>query len=1240
MASSETRFGISDEKQIKHMKKRNRIKSGITLAIGFVLWLFGFYLYRFETTNHISEQTVQDFEARLHRKEKALQVNLAAFVNQTDFDRSQASIFKSAMQFKASHRLELFIYKNKQLIAWTDHSIPLPISNLEDVVDEEVMHLKNGWYYVKHVVKKGVDVCGAFLIKQEFLYENKDLKNSFSDEISGNLNASLTHEPGDWNIHNAEGEYIFSLVPNEKYKPNTTVELLAFSAYLVAFFILLQLLIQSSQVLLIKKPYLLIIFPVALIVLRYVSIQQKWFGSLSKFELFNPELFASSELIPSLGDLVINVVIFFFLVNFLLNRTRNWFVSGNVRLKLALFVVPLFLISFYVAFQINNIIHALVYDSKISFDLELLFELSAYSFISVALIGLCFYTYFKLILYIITQLKKLQIPWNRLSVIWFLSASVFVIVDQIVFEHSILTSLWPVVMSGGILWFEFKNRSYQFIHIITVLAFVSFYSAYILDDYTDDKERELRQIYAEQIARDDNPIAEYDYDQAEKAMRRDGFLESFLRGIFNENTFIDSLEHHYFEKLRNEYDLNFHLFDEFNEKRSNPGAIPTISYDRLFRIIEHSGVISSINPNIYFIKNNTNKISYLINYPIERKHKVIGHLVVEMRSKKFPKEIGLPSVLLEDENFSNTALKNYAIAKYVDRNLVSQIGHYDYPFVPDIWQRYQNQFTVMDDFSHYVYSANDERITVLSKKKSTVITAFTTFSYLLIYYGLILLIPILYRHLSENKLGQLTLSLNFKFQAVLVGLILLILITFGIGAGTYVVQQYYQNSKSLIKEKMGSVETELQHKFSAEKEISSDRSYLEYRLKKFSRVFVTDINMYDINGSLLASSQPKIYSKGLVSRKMNAEAYYMLDLKKRSEFIHNEKIGELEFLSAYLPFVNDNGDLLAYLNIQYISKQDELENQISGFVLAIINIMVLMLAFSIFLAIILSNRLTLPLKYIQESLRSMKLGAKNKPIHYEGNDEIGRLVKAYNEKVNELEHYAEQLAKSERESAWREMAKQVAHEIKNPLTPMKLSIQHLNRSIQVADEDSESKLKRVTASLIEQIDALTRIANEFSNFAKMPKAREEVVNLTEILKNTMAVFVDGGETYQLSYSHKVSDAAYIYADKNLCLRVFNNLIKNAIQAIPSDVEGEIVVELSEDNGDYLVEVRDNGIGIDETAAKKMFVPYFTTKSTGTGLGLAMSKQIIETMQGRIWFESTPSVGTSFFVSFPKNENDV
>jgi nitrogen fixation/metabolism regulation signal transduction histidine kinase len=231
-----------------------------------------------------------------------------------------------------------------------------------------------------------------------------------------------------------------------------------------------------------------------------------------------------------------------------------------------------------------------------------------------------------------------------------------------------------------------------------------------------------------------------------------------------------------------------------------------------------------------------------------------------------------------------------------------------------------------------------------------------------------------------------------------------------------------------------------------------------------------------------------------------------------------------------------------------------------------------------------------------------------------------------------LEFTAQQLARSERESAWREMAKQVAHEIKNPLTPMKLSVQQLQRTYNPDDPKSGDKLQKVANSIVEQIDALTKIANEFSSFAKMPIPREERLELISLVKRVREVFTVGAGSEITVHSDE--NEIFIKADKDQIIRVFNNLIKNATQAIPQDQEGKITIDLKLELSSVLVTITDNGVGIEKSKLGKIFVPYFTTKSNGTGLGLAMVKQIVENHHGSIDFDTIEGKGTAFFIKLP------
>jgi two-component system, NtrC family, nitrogen regulation sensor histidine kinase NtrY len=286
-------------------------------------------------------------------------------------------------------------------------------------------------------------------------------------------------------------------------------------------------------------------------------------------------------------------------------------------------------------------------------------------------------------------------------------------------------------------------------------------------------------------------------------------------------------------------------------------------------------------------------------------------------------------------------------------------------------------------------------------------------------------------------------------------------------------------------------------------------------------------------------------------------------------------------------------------------------------------------------AVFISNQITRPLVLIQENLQKMQLGKRNEPIQYKRDDEIGSLVKEYNKKVDELAVSAELLARSERESAWREMAKQVAHEIKNPLTPMKLNIQHLQRA-KGDGEEFKKYVERVSAVLIEQIDNLSNIATEFSNFAKIPTARNQVFLLAEQLQKIIELF-ESHENVEIKFHPSKLENIEVNADREQLSRALINLLKNAIQSIPEGQTGKIDIHLKRRDHMALILVTDNGAGIPEELREKLFSPSFTTKSSGMGLGLAIVKNIVENFAGKIWFETDTEKGTTFYIEIPVYE---
>lgn len=385
----------------------------------------------------------------------------------------------------------------------------------------------------------------------------------------------------------------------------------------------------------------------------------------------------------------------------------------------------------------------------------------------------------------------------------------------------------------------------------------------------------------------------------------------------------------------------------------------------------------------------------------------------------------------------------------------------------------------------------------------------------------------------------------------------------------------------------------------------------------------TPFALYDIQGARLFESA------GLVDLPYWLPASTLEQLRLALIPFEVRRAPDQDQRLAFAPIQAADGQIKAYAGLPFSRFSEERTREINNFVGSVFSLYVFFMFVAGGIAIWVANSITEPISQIGEGLRNLRLGG-NVPLSWKNRDEIGLLVEEYNTALSKLEDSTRQLRKAEREGAWRDMAQQVAHEIKNPLTPMKLSVQHLLRAYQSDPEAIGPMLKRMSATLIEQIEGLTRIANEFSHFAKMPEAQLERLNINDLLHSVVDLFVHQKGKVRLALD--LPDEPYFaMVDKDQLLRVFNNLLTNAVQAIPDDRAGAILIQLKPLAGRLLIRVRDNGMGIPVALQEKVFYPYFTTKSSGTGIGLSMCRNIIEQFGGRIYFETKENIGTSFYV---------
>ena len=401
------------------------------------------------------------------------------------------------------------------------------------------------------------------------------------------------------------------------------------------------------------------------------------------------------------------------------------------------------------------------------------------------------------------------------------------------------------------------------------------------------------------------------------------------------------------------------------------------------------------------------------------------------------------------------------------------------------------------------------------------------------------------------------------------------------------------------------------------------------KIYEIANIHNVTFNLYDLKGHLLKSSKVRLKNDPIPDQLPN----YILDTLSQitsKRFVEKNKLLDGNYRSSYLILNNPTSMPIGILNVPYFDDDSLNSGELKEFLIRLGYAYIIMMLVAIAFAYFMSKLITKSIKTISDKMYATRFEKQNKKIALEGaTTEIKSLVESYNNMIDALEESAQKLASSEREQAWREMAKQVAHEVKNPLTPMRLSVQSFQRMFDPKDPEIHKKVDEYSKTLIQQIDTMSKIAEAFSNFAKMPAQNLEQLDIVEVVERALEIF----PSENIKFSATSSDIIAI-ADKDQINRIVNNLVKNAIQSVPENKIPDIEVELSEKDEHVYIKVKDNGSGIDDTISQKIFEPKFTTKTSGMGLGLPMIKNIIETYNGSISYDTTKGEGTVFVVSFP------
>ena len=405
----------------------------------------------------------------------------------------------------------------------------------------------------------------------------------------------------------------------------------------------------------------------------------------------------------------------------------------------------------------------------------------------------------------------------------------------------------------------------------------------------------------------------------------------------------------------------------------------------------------------------------------------------------------------------------------------------------------------------------------------------------------------------------------------------------------------------------------------------------DYKINEISNVNSLTIIIYNLKGEVLINTNENSFNSS--NSKNQIDPYLLFKLKKEEETgILNTSInGEI---NSYSYAKNKYGENMLIINIPYNPNDYSTKSEMGEFLIQLMEVFLLLFIGAGIIAYLLSKYITKSIAEVRKKIESVQITQKNEKLIWTKKDEIGVLVNAYNEMINKLDLSKEELAKNQRQIAWREMAKQVAHEIKNPLTPMKLSVQHLKRAINIKSKEEKLKLEEFEAKMIQQINLLSEIANEFSNYAELPKAKMIELDLIEVVKKTINLFKHN-ERVNLKLNYIEKENYELTGDINQLTRVFTNLINNSIQAI--DKNGHIEITVKSKKTDLEIHIIDDGNGIPKELKQQIFEPQFTTKSNGKGLGLAMVAQILQNHNGDITLIDSQGKGAYFKLTLPKSQ---
>lgn len=1117
------------------------------------------------------------------------------------------------------YRGSLRAFDNGKLIYWNDNKFIPQYSVLRRLGEVYVVYSEEDIYLVSRLERRYGDrglleYYAVSPLLLQYPISNEYLTKFLSPEIFGSYNVFFSDQ---YLIkYNSETLFGVSFSSSQRHIKNTYTDVIFI---LVCILLLLYLAFPNDKW---TSMFLTFLLAARLIKLLFLPDAHLLHSGLN-----DSTFYFDSWWLPSMGDLLLNQVLLALWVYHTMTFLKKWYLQRKLVIlsvgNLRWFVI---LLSSFLLFGSFKLFFDLIWSMNNSTVLDLDISSSlALSSNKLALFGAVFLqsliVFFSIHLPVII-LKDISVFGERIAAAVVVGLFAWMLIPNYVLINWLITSLAVVaihLVSDRISHTYLFRQSLGYLFIVG--GSLSVIIAYANYEYNQKILRFKKEKFASSILLGHDVVGELYIDELSNKIKNDPFIRSrFLNTVLAQQNIkvrVNTLIPVYLDK----YEVTIHTYDSTGAPY---GLTEDTDLEYWRRHFAHPEGETGYE-NIYLTNLETGKKKYVSFIPIDFYSKPLGHIVLEITQKKFLNQSVFPSLLVERNPFAPDQEFDHAI--YEQGALIYAQGKYDFETQIDhqkfLEMSSDNEVLLLGAGHLLVEIMQDDKLLFIASETYKPIQFLSNIAfYILNYVIFISLLYSIHRATSKNESDSLSRKIQLFIGTIfLIPILVVIVSLLQILNGIYLqrLTQGYEQQAINMAEQISSATKSFESN-------SINRDQYFFELKKAGGYGQTDIIVYDRNGRMMATSRSEVFKLNLIDERINPLAFNKMGPRKNQLVVLDERIGNLKYKNVYTGIYDpETGKNIGYLSLPFFNFQKDLAIQqrtvFQNLIILVISILGLTLVVSQYSL----QRIIQPIKTIAARLRDTSYLSANTPVlTYNSKDEIGQLVTQYNQMVSKLAESKKELVAIQKESAWKEIARQVAHEIKNPLTPMRLKIQQLQ-----AHFDQDSRQYQSLDSLFAQVDALALIADSFSEFAKMPAPQNEVFDLSMILKKAIALF----QSDDVLLETTLEEGIKVNADPKILSQIFNNLILNGIQ---SHDKGEKVVNVSlkRDHDKVVVRIKDNGSGISEDLKEKIFKPYFSTKSTGSGIGLALAKKGVEQANGAIWFDSKEGEGTTFFISLP------